>query len=63
MMGLYELLIATDPIKQMIIGRKSIAAVRKTAMGEGMRTLMQSGILKVISGDTDFVEVLSVCMR
>jgi len=43
--------------------KKSIAAVRKAAMGEGMRTLMQSGILKVINGDTDFIEVLSVCMR
>ena len=47
----------------MIIGKKSIAAIRKTAREEGMRTLMQSGILKVLSGDTDFVEVLSVCMR
>lgn len=63
MMGLYELLVASDNIRQMIVGRKTIAAVRKTAMTEGMRTLMQSGILKVISGDTDFVEVLSVCMR
>ena len=63
MMGLYELLVASDNIKQMIIGKKSIAAIRKTAREEGMRTLMQSGILKVLSGDTDFVEVLSVCMR
>jgi len=63
MMGLYELLVASDNVRQMIVGRKSIAAVRKTAMGEGMRTLMQSGILKVLKGDTDFVEVLSVCMR
>ncbi|MCX5827824.1 MAG: GspE/PulE family protein [Deltaproteobacteria bacterium] len=63
MMGLYELLVASDNIKQMIIGKRSIAAIRKTAREEGMRTLMQSGILKVLNGDTDFVEVLSVCMR
>ena len=63
MMGLYELLVASDNVRQMIVGRKSIAVVRKTAMEEGMRTLLQSGILKVLNGETDFLEVLSVCMR
>ncbi len=63
MTGLYELLVATDTIKQMIIGRKSIAAIRKSAMTEGMHTLLQGGILKVLRGETDFIEVLSVCIR
>jgi type II secretory ATPase GspE/PulE/Tfp pilus assembly ATPase PilB-like protein len=61
--GLFELLVATDTIKQMIISRKSIAAIRKSATAEGMHTLLQSGILKVLAGDTDFIEVLSVCIR
>jgi len=61
--GLFELLVATDSIKQMIISRKSIAAIRKSATNEGMHTLLQSGILKVLAGDTDFIEVLSVCIR
>lgn len=63
MTGLFELLVATDTIKQMIIGRKSIAAIRKSAMNEGMHTLLQSGILKVLRGETDFIEVLNVCIR
>jgi type II secretory ATPase GspE/PulE/Tfp pilus assembly ATPase PilB-like protein len=63
MMGLYELLLATDNIKQMIISKKSIAAIRKTAITEGMRTLLQCGILKVLNRETDFIEVLSVCIR
>ncbi|MCX5854200.1 MAG: GspE/PulE family protein, partial [Deltaproteobacteria bacterium] len=63
MMGIFELLMATDNIKQMIITRKSIAAIRKTATGEGMKTLLQSGILKILNGETDFIEVLSVCIR
>jgi type II secretory ATPase GspE/PulE/Tfp pilus assembly ATPase PilB-like protein len=62
-MGLFELLIASDNIKQMIIGRKSIAALRKTAMTEGMETLLQCGVMKVIAGKTDLMEVLSVCIR
>jgi type II secretory ATPase GspE/PulE/Tfp pilus assembly ATPase PilB-like protein len=63
MMGIFELLAATDNIKQMIISRKSIAAIRKTATVEGMKTLLQSGVLKILRGETDFIEVLSVCMR
>lgn len=62
-MGLFELLIASDNIKQMIISRKSIAALRKTSMSEGMETLLQCGISKVIAGETDLIEVLSVCIR
>lgn len=63
MMGIYELLVASDSIKQMIISRKSIASIRKAATGEGMHTLLQSGIRKVLEGETDLIEILSVCMR
>ncbi|PKN06345.1 MAG: pilus assembly protein, partial [Deltaproteobacteria bacterium HGW-Deltaproteobacteria-7] len=62
-MGLFELLIASDNIKQMITNRKSIAALRKTAMAEGMETLLQCGVSKVMAGETDMMEVLSVCIR
>jgi type II secretory ATPase GspE/PulE/Tfp pilus assembly ATPase PilB-like protein len=63
MMGIFELLTATDNIKHMIISRKSISGIRKTATREGMKTLLQSGILKIIKGETDLIEVLSVCIR
>ncbi len=63
MMGIFELLTATDNIKQMIITRKSMAAIWKTATGEGMTILLQGGILKVLRGETDLIEVLSICMR
>ncbi len=63
MMGLFELLVATDTIKQMIISRKSIAAIRKVAMSEGMQTLLQCGVEKIVRGQTDLIEVLSVCIR
>jgi type II secretory ATPase GspE/PulE/Tfp pilus assembly ATPase PilB-like protein len=62
-MGLFELLMATDTIKQMIISRKSIAAIRKVAMSEGMQTLLQCGVEKILQGETDLIEVLSVCIR
>ena len=63
MVGIFELLTATDNIKQMIINRESMAAIRKTAAGEGMKTLLQGGILKILQGETDLIEVLSICMR
>jgi type II secretory ATPase GspE/PulE/Tfp pilus assembly ATPase PilB-like protein len=62
-MGLFELLIASDNIKHMIISRKSIAAIRKIATSEGMKTLLQCGVLKILDGETDLTEVLSVCIR
>jgi type II secretory ATPase GspE/PulE/Tfp pilus assembly ATPase PilB-like protein len=62
-MGLFELLIASDNIKHMIISRKSIAAIRKIATSEGMKTLLQCGVIKVLEGETDLTEVLSVCIR
>jgi type II secretory ATPase GspE/PulE/Tfp pilus assembly ATPase PilB-like protein len=63
MMGLFELLVATDTIKQMIISRQSIAAIREVSMSEGMQTLLQCGVEKIIRGETDLIEVLSVCIR
>jgi type II secretory ATPase GspE/PulE/Tfp pilus assembly ATPase PilB-like protein len=63
MMGIFELLIVSENIKQMIINKKSIPAIRKTATAEGMRTLLQDGISKVLAGETELKEVLSVCMR
>ena len=62
-MGLFELLMATDNIKHMIISRKSIAVLRKAGMSEGMETLLQCGVSRVMAGQTDLMEVLSVCIR
>ncbi|MEN6620675.1 MAG: hypothetical protein ABFD50_03865 [Smithella sp.] len=42
---------------------KLSAALRKTAIIEGMQTLTQCGISKIIAGETDLMEVLSVCIR
>ena len=63
MIGLFELLVATDTIKQMIISRQSIASIRDAAISEGMQTLLQCGVKKILRGETDLIEVLSVCIR
>jgi type II secretory ATPase GspE/PulE/Tfp pilus assembly ATPase PilB-like protein len=62
-MGLHELLVGTDPIKRLIQHREPVDQIRKQAMAEGMTTLLQDGIMKVIAGHTDFQQVRAVCMK
>jgi type II secretory ATPase GspE/PulE/Tfp pilus assembly ATPase PilB-like protein len=62
-MGLHELLVGSDPIKRLIQHREPVENIRKQAMAEGMTTLLQDGIMKVIAGHTDFQQVRAVCMK
>jgi len=62
-MGLHELLASTDEIKRMIQKRESVEALREIAISQGMTTLLQDGIMKVIQGLTDLPQVLRVCMK
>lgn len=62
-MGLYELLAGSDTIKRAIQQKKSAEELRNIAIEEGMDTLMQDGIKKVIGGKTDLSQVLRVCMK
>jgi type II secretory ATPase GspE/PulE/Tfp pilus assembly ATPase PilB-like protein len=62
-MGIHELLVATDEVKRMIQKRDPIEKMRKQAIQDGMRTLLQDGIEKVIAGQTDFKQVRAVCMK
>lgn len=61
--GIYELLIATNSIKKLIIRKESAESIREAAIEEGMITLIQDGFAKVIDGVTDFEQVERVCMR
>jgi type II secretory ATPase GspE/PulE/Tfp pilus assembly ATPase PilB-like protein len=62
-MGLHELLVATDDMKRKIQKREPIEELRKQAMRDGMTTLLQDGIQKVIKGITDFKQVRAVCIK
>lgn len=61
--GLHELLIGTDEIKEMIIRKERIDHLRELAISQGMNTLLQDGIQKVIAGYTDFKSVRSVAIK
>jgi type II secretory ATPase GspE/PulE/Tfp pilus assembly ATPase PilB-like protein len=62
-MGIHELLVATDEMKRMIQKRTPIEDLRKQALRDGMTTLLQDGIQKVIKGVTDFKQVRAVCIK
>ena len=61
--GLHELLIGTDPIKKHIQEHSRVADMLATALEEGMRTLKQDGIEKVLAGVTDIAQVRAVCIK
>jgi type II secretory ATPase GspE/PulE/Tfp pilus assembly ATPase PilB-like protein len=62
-MGLHELLVGTDEIKRMVQRKEPVEDLRKQAIKDGMTTLLQDGIQKVINGNTDFKQVRAVCMK
>jgi len=58
--GIYETLVHTPAIKQMISAGADLALVREQAMKEGMKPLRVSGAMKVATGLTTIDEVLKV---
>lgn len=61
--GLHELLEGTDAIKKNIQEHARVAEMFATAMDDGMRTLKQDGIEKVLQGVTDMKQVRLVCIK
>ncbi|MBT3375416.1 MAG: GspE/PulE family protein [Lentisphaerae bacterium] len=55
--GIHELLVGSNPIKAMITHGEPAEKIRRLAVQEGMRTLRQDGIVKVLQGDTDARQV------
>ncbi|HEU4366786.1 MAG TPA: GspE/PulE family protein [Methylomirabilota bacterium] len=61
--GLHELLVATEPMKKLIQSKARVAEMVRVARDEGMTTLAQDGILKVLDGLTDLKQVRSVAIK
>ncbi len=61
--GLHELLIATQRIKQMILEHAPAFELQKAALNDGMRTLKQDGIEKILQGYTDLTQIRTVCIK
>jgi general secretion pathway protein E/type IV pilus assembly protein PilB len=59
-MGIYELLITTETVRQIAHERASTWKLKQAAMADGMRTLRQDGWRKVLVGRTTVEEVVRV---
>jgi general secretion pathway protein E len=59
-LGIYELMILDDEIRQLVLKNVDSGTIKKQAVQKGMRTLIEDGARKVVSGQTSVAEVLSV---
>jgi type II secretory ATPase GspE/PulE/Tfp pilus assembly ATPase PilB-like protein len=61
--GIHELLITSDEIKKLIQARARPAELLVVAKEEGLTTLVQDGILKVLKGVTDIKQIQAVAIH
>jgi len=62
-LGIHEVLDASDHLKYLIKRRADTDDIRLQAIQDGMTSLKQDGILKVLQGLTDIHEVRRVCIK
>ena len=55
--GVHELLGMTPELRSLVYKEASVADMKKQATHDGMRTLIQDAIFKVLKGDTDLAQV------
>lgn len=58
--GIYELLVVTDEVRELVMSHSDAGAIKKQAMKQGMTTLRTDGSRKVLAGSTSIEEVLRV---
>ncbi len=56
--GIFEVLIISETIRDLIMKRANADQIRQQAIQEGMKTMMEDGIRKVLAGVTTIEEVL-----
>ena len=61
-MGLYELLVMTEQLREMIVSEASLDVFREACRLSGMRTLRESGLLAIHAGQTSIEEVIRETM-
>jgi len=57
-LGIFEMLILDDELREVILSQGSTQAIRAMAVRKGMRTLRESGLLTMYDGDTTIEEIV-----
>ena len=58
--GIFEVIKASDSIRKLILEKRPAVELRELAMKEGMKTLKQNGMLKILDGISTFEEIKRV---
>ena len=61
--AIYEVLVINEAVREMVLSRASSQQIKQKAITQGMRTLRQDGLQKVIKGITTFTEVIRVTQQ
>jgi len=59
-LGLYEVMLVTEAIERLTVERKSADEINRVAQAEGMKSLREDGIDKVLQGRTSIEEIARV---
>jgi general secretion pathway protein E len=62
-LGIYEILLMDDDLRQMVLNKADAGAIKTRAVSKGMRTLRDDGARKVVQGITTTEEVLRVAQE
>ena len=57
-LGIYELMVLDDPLRELIMRKGSTAVLRREAIKRGMRTLRDNGLAAIYDGVTTIDEVV-----
>jgi type II secretory ATPase GspE/PulE/Tfp pilus assembly ATPase PilB-like protein len=58
--GLFEVMVVSEEIRSLIVARAPAMEIKKMAVSQGMRTLVEDGLNKVRGGETTLGEVARV---
>jgi type IV pilus assembly protein PilB len=58
--GIFEVMTVTEEIRALIVARATAAEIRRTAIVQGMQTLVDDGLAKVRAGETTLTEIARV---
>ncbi|MFQ3675344.1 MAG: GspE/PulE family protein, partial [Endomicrobiia bacterium] len=61
--AIHELLVMNEELKHLCVKEVSVGPIKKVAVENGMRTLLQDGLIKVTMGITTYEEILATCQK
>ena len=62
-LAVFEIIRINSQLSEMIQTGETVAAMKRAAAADGMKSLQQSAVTKVVSGDTSLEEALSICVN